>query len=124
MFLGLLTLLVAISISAIAQLTRNTTTTLGDTPATFVIAVASTNNTDSVQQSITNTAVTSQGTVLASRFVVNKGEARAFTREELEVLQLERDNNGAILLSLIATADTPNAKVAGNITFIEAIRGT
>lgn len=92
--------------------------------ATFADTLVFTNNTDSVQQSITNTAVTDQGTVLASRFVVNKGEARAFTREELEVLQLERNNNGAILLSLIATADTPNAKVAGNITFIEAIRGT
>lgn len=91
---------------------------------TFANPLVFTNNTDSVQESITNTAVTSQGTVLASRFVVNKGEARAFTREELEVLQLERNNNGAILLSLIATADTPNAKVAGNITFIEAIRGT
>lgn len=91
---------------------------------TFADTLVFTNNTDSVQSSITNTSVTDQGTVLASRFVVNKGEARAFTREELEVLQLERDNNGAILLSLIATADTPNAKVAGNITYIEAIRGT
>ena len=65
-----------------------------------------------------------RGTILNSRFVVNKGESRGFTREELEVLQLERDNNGAITLSLIASADTPNAKVAGNISFIEAIRGT
>ena len=92
--------------------------------ATMSTPLVFTNLTDSVQMSITNTAVSSEGTVLNSRFVVNKGEARSFTREELEVLQLERDNNGAIVLSLIATADTPNAKVTGNISFIEAIRGT
>jgi len=92
--------------------------------ATFASALTFTNTTDSVLQSISNQAVTDEGTVLNSRFVVNKGESRGFTREELEVLQLERDNNGAITLSLIATADTPNAKVAGNISFIEAIRGT
>jgi hypothetical protein len=91
--------------------------------ATFASSLVFSNNTDSVQASTTNTAVTSQGTELATRFVVNKGESRGFSREELEVLQLERDNNGAITLSLIATADTPNAKVSGNITFIEAIRG-
>jgi len=92
--------------------------------ATFATPLVFANNTDSVQSSITDSAVTDQGTVLNSRFVVNKGEARSFTREELEVLQLERDNNGAITLSLIATADTSNAKVTGNISFIEAIRGT
>ena len=92
--------------------------------ATFASALTFTNITDSVLQSISDQAVTDQGTILNSRFVVNKGESRGFTREELEVLQLERDNNGAITLSLIATADTPNAKVAGNISFIEAIRGT
>ena len=92
--------------------------------ATFASPLTFTNTTDSVLQSISDQAVTDQGTVLNSRFVVNKGESRGFTREELEVLQLERDNNGAITLSLIATADTPNAKVAGNIQFIEAIRGT
>lgn len=91
--------------------------------ATFASSLVFSNNTDSVLASTTNTAVTSQGTELATRFVVNKGESRGFSREELEVLQLERDNNGAITLSLIATADTPNAKVSGNITFIEAIRG-
>ena len=93
------------------------------TGATFASALTYTNATDSVLSSISDQAVTSQGTVLASRFVVNKGESKGFTREELEVLQLERDNNGAITLSLIATADTPNAKVAGNISWIEAIRG-
>jgi len=92
--------------------------------ATFASPLTFTNTTDSVLQSISDQAVTDQGTILNSRFVVNKGESRGFTREELEVLQLERDNNGAITLSLIATADTPNAKVAGNIQFIEAIRGT
>ena len=92
--------------------------------ATFASALTFTSTTASVLQSISNQAVTDQGTILNSRFVVNKGESRGFTREELEVLQLERDNNGAITLSLIATADTPNAKVAGNISFIEAIRGT
>ena len=93
------------------------------TGATFASSLVFTNATDSVLSSITNTAVTDQGIQLATRFVVNKGESRGFTREELEVLQLERDNNGAITLSLIATADTPNAKVSGNISFIEAIRG-
>jgi len=93
------------------------------TGATFASSLTFANVTDSVQRSITNTAVTDQGTELATRFVVNKGESRGFTREELEVLQLERDNNGAITLSLIATADTPNAKVTGNISYIEAIRG-
>ena len=92
--------------------------------ATFASALTFTSTTASVLQSISNQAVTDQGTILNSRFVVNKGESRGFTREELEVLQLERDNNGAITLSLIASADTPNAKVAGNISFIEAIRGT
>ena len=93
------------------------------TGATFASSLTFANVTDSVQRSITNTAVTDLGTELATRFVVNKGESRGFTREELEVLQLERDNNGAITLSLIATADTPNAKVTGNISYIEAIRG-
>ena len=91
--------------------------------ATFASSLVYTNATDSVQTSITNTAVTNQGTILATRFVVNKGESRGFTREELEVLQLERDNTGALTLSLIATSDTNNAKVTGNISFIEAIRG-
>ena len=91
---------------------------------TFETPLVFTNATDSVQSSITSSAVTNTGTVLNSRFVVNKGEARSFTREELEVLQLERDANGAITLSLIATADTPNAKITGNISFVEAIRGT
>jgi len=93
------------------------------TGATFASALTYTNATDSVLSSTSDQAVTSEGTVLASRFVVNKGESKGFSREELEVLQLERDNNGAITLSLIATADTPNAKVAGNISWIEAIRG-
>lgn len=93
------------------------------TGATFASALTYTNSTDSVLSSISNQAVSDEGTVLASRFVVNKGESKGFSREELEVLQLERDNNGAITLSLIATADTPNAKVAGNISWIEAIRG-
>ena len=93
------------------------------TGATFASALTYTNATDSVLSSTSNQSVSDQGIELASRFVVNKGESKGFTREELEVLQLERDNNGAITLSLIATADTPNAKVAGNISWIEAIRG-
>ena len=93
------------------------------TGATFASPLTFTNSTNYVLSSISDRAVTSQGTVLASRFVVNKGESQGFTREELEVLQLERDNNGAITLSLIATADTPNAKVSGNISWIEALRG-
>ena len=93
------------------------------TGATFASPLTFTNATDYVLSSISDQEVTDQGTILASRFVVNKGESKGFTKEELEVLQLERDNNGAITLSLIATADTPNAKVSGNISWIQALRG-
>lgn len=92
--------------------------------ATFSTPLTWSDVTGTTEYSITNTAVTDKGIELATRYVVNKGESKGFTREELEVLQLERDNNGAIVLSLIATADTPNAKVAGNISFIEPLRGT
>lgn len=67
--------------------------------------------------------VTDLGTTFLTRYVVNKGEANSFTPEELNILQLERDNLGAIVLSLVAIADTPNAKVSGNISFIEPLRG-
>lgn len=93
------------------------------TGATFAVPLVFSNVTDSVLGSITDTAVTNTGSVISSRYVVNKGESREFTREELEQLQLERDASGAITLSLIATADSANAKVTGGLAFVEAIRG-
>lgn len=94
------------------------------TGATFASSLTWADATNSVERSITDTAVNDSGNVLATRYVVNKGESIRFTREELEVLQLERNASGAIVLSLIATADTPNAKISGNIGWIEPLRGT
>lgn len=91
---------------------------------TFATGLTWTNATNSVQYSITNTAVTSIDSVLATRYIVNKGESSGFTREELEVLQLERDNSGAITLSLIAAADSNNTNISGNLSWIEPLRGT
>lgn len=93
------------------------------TGATFSNPLTFTNATDSVEFSTTDSAVTSQGEELATRYVVNFGNQQPFTERELHELQLERDNSGAIVLSLIATADSPNAKTVGNITFQQPLRG-
>ena len=92
--------------------------------ATFATPLVWSNGTNSVESSVTNSAVTDQGSVLATRYIVNKGESTRFTREELETLQLERDNSGAIVLSLIATADSNNTTMSGNVSWIEPLRGT
>ena len=92
--------------------------------ATFATPLVWTNGTNSVETSVTDSAVTDQGSVLATRYIVNKGESRGFTREELEVLQLERDHNGAVVLSLIATAGSNNTTMTGNLGWIEPLRGT
>lgn len=92
--------------------------------AAFATPLVWSNGTNSVESSVTNSAVTDQGSVLATRYIVNKGESTRFTREELETLQLERDNSGAIVLSLIATADSNNTTMSGNVSWIEPLRGT
>jgi len=94
------------------------------TGATFAASLVFGASTNSVEISTTNSAVTNQGNVLATRYIVNKGESTRFTREELEVLQLMRDASGAIVLSLIATADNNNTTMSGNISWIEPLRGT
>jgi len=75
-----------------------------------------------VDHSVTNTAVSAQGTELATGYIVNKGEAGTFTLEALRQLQLSRQNTTADVLSLIATADSNNTTMTGNFGWLEPLR--
>lgn len=77
--------------------------------------------TGTVDYSTTNTAVTDEGEVLLSGYIVNKGEARGFNPQELQKLQLTRTTS-ADVLSIIVTGDTNNVSAAGNISWMEPLR--
>lgn len=89
--------------------------------ATFGTTLSYTTD-SSVDYSITDSAVTNQGTVLLSGYVVNKGEARGFNMDELIKYQLSRSST-ADVYSLIVTSDTNNSNAAGNISWMEPLRG-
>lgn len=74
-----------------------------------------------VDFSISNSAVTNQGEVLLSGYIVNKGEARGFDPRELQKLQLTRTTT-ADVLSVIVTGDSNNVTAAGNISWMEPLR--
>ncbi len=76
----------------------------------------------SVDYSVTDSAVTNQGTVLLSGYVVNKGEARGFNMDELIKYQLSRTST-ADVYSIIVTSDTNNSNAAGNMSWMEPLRG-
>ena len=86
------------------------------TPLTY-----STHTNGTVDYSTTDSAVTSEGEVLLSGYVVNKGEPRGFSAEELQKLQLTRTGT-ADVLSIIVTPDSNNVKAAGNISWMEPLR--
>lgn len=71
--------------------------------------------------SITNSAVTDEGEVLLSGYIVNKGESRGFNPSELQKLQLTRTTT-ADVLSIIVTAESSSTKAAGNISWMEPLR--
>lgn len=77
---------------------------------------------NSVEYSTTNVSVTDQGQVLLGGFIVNKGEARGFDREELRKIQLTRTST-ADVYSIIITADTNNTDATANISWMEPLRG-
>jgi hypothetical protein len=87
------------------------------TPLSF-----STHANGAVDTSTTNSAVSSNGTELATAYVINKSTGE-LSAGQLRELQLSRSDSTADVLSLIATADSPNVKAAGNITWIEPLRG-
>jgi hypothetical protein len=77
---------------------------------------------NSIEYSITNSAVTNQGSVLLSAYIVNKGEARGFNLSDLLKYQLTRTST-ADVYSIIVTADTNNTNATGNISWMEPLRG-
>ena len=91
--------------------------------ATFSSSLSFTTHANgSVDYSTTDTAVSSSGTELTTGFIVNKGESGTFSKEQLLEIQLSRQNGTADTLSLIATADSNNVTVTGNISWIEPLR--
>jgi hypothetical protein len=86
------------------------------TPLTFAP-----HGTGTVDYSISNTAITDEGEVLLSGYIVNKGEPRGFDPRELQKLQLTRTTTGDVL-SIIATAESPSTKATGNISWMEPLR--
>lgn len=86
------------------------------TPLTY-----STHTNGTVEYSTTDSAVTNEGEVLLSGYVVNKGEPRGFSAEELRKLQLTRTGTSDVL-SIIVTPDSNNTKAAGNISWMEPLR--
>jgi hypothetical protein len=91
--------------------------------ATFASPLSfSTHSNGAVDTSITNSAVSSNGTELATNYVINKS-AGELDASQLRELQLSRSDSTADILSLIATGDSPNVKAAGNLTWIEPLRG-
>lgn len=90
--------------------------------ATFASALSFTPHTNgTVDYSISNSAVTDEGEVLLSGYIVNKGEARGFNPAELQKLQLTRTTTSDVL-SVIVTAESPSTKAAGNISWMEPLR--
>ena len=90
--------------------------------ATFASALTFTPyGTGTVDYSTTNTAVTDEGEVLLSGYIVNKGEARGFNPLELQKLQLTRTTTSDVL-SIIVTGDSNNVTAAGNISWMEPLR--
>ena len=91
--------------------------------ATFATPLSFTTHTNgAVDVSTTDSAVSSNGTELATNYVINKS-AGTLTAAQLRELQLSRSDSTPDVLSLIATGDSPNVKAAGNITWIEPLRG-
>ena len=91
--------------------------------ATFASPLSfSTHSNGAVDTSVTDTAVSSNGTELATNYVINKS-AGELDASQLRELQLSRSDSTADVLSLIATGDSPNVKAAGNLTWIEPLRG-
>ena len=91
--------------------------------ATFTTPLSfATHTNGSVDVSTTDSAVTANGTELATNYVINKS-AGTLTEAQLRELQLSRSDSTPDVLSLIATGDSPNVKAAGNITWIEPLRG-
>ena len=93
--------------------------------ATFASTLSfSTHSNGNVDYSITDSAVTDPGEVVATKYIVNKGEAVVFTQRELAEMQLTRDGgtDTPIVLSVIATADSNNTTVSGNIGWIEPMQ--
>jgi len=95
------------------KLVRNATFA---TPLTYT-----THTTGTVDYSTTDSAVTDEGEVLLSGYVVNKGEPRGFSPQELQKLQLTRTTTSDVL-SIIVTPDSNNVKAAGNISWMEPLR--
>lgn len=92
--------------------------------ATFSTPLSFTSHANgTVDYSVTNTAVSAQGTELLTGYIVNKGEAGTFTLDQLRELQLSRANGTADVLSLIATADSNNVSMTGNMGWFEPMRG-
>ena len=90
--------------------------------ATFATGLTyATHTNGSVDYSTTDSAVTDQGEVLLSGYVVNKGEPRGFSAAELQKLQLTRTTSSDVL-SIIVTPDSNNVKAAGNISWMEPLR--
>jgi hypothetical protein len=90
--------------------------------ATFATPLTWTTHTNgNVDYSTTNSVVSSQGDVVATKYIVNKGEAVVLSERELQQLQLRRDGGTgtAYILSVIATPDNNNTTVSGNIGWIE-----
>jgi len=85
----------------------------------------STHSNGNVDYSITDSAVTDPGEVVATKYIVNKGEAVVFSQRELAEMQLTRDGgtDTPVVLSVIATADSNNTTVSGNIGWIEPMQG-
>lgn len=89
--------------------------------ATFVTPLVFVPN-GATDYSITNSEVSDEGEVLLSGYIVNKGEARGFSEEELRRLQLTRTTT-ADVISVIVTAESNSSKAAGNISWFEPLRG-
>jgi hypothetical protein len=81
------------------------------------------NSNSSVDWSITDSVVTDEGEVIASGYIVNKGEAGKLSAQMIQEVQLNRSNGVANVLSLIVTADSNNVKATGNFSWFEPLRG-
>lgn len=89
--------------------------------ATFVTPLVFVPN-GATDYSLTDSEVSDEGEVLLSGYIVNKGEARGFSEEELRRLQLTRTTT-ADVISVIVTAESNSSKAAGNISWFEPLRG-
>jgi hypothetical protein len=90
--------------------------------ATFNSALSfTTHGSNTIDFSISNTAVNNQGEVLLSGYVVNKGQSININPQELQKLQLTRTTTSDIL-SVIATSDGNNVAATSNISWMEPLR--